>query len=80
MKEAQTEEWLEHWKVRTKKGDVVRFLGEGGLEFQLERALRVLKPEEQYTVAGLYADSWGVSYYLEGIPNRTFPEDMFERI
>jgi len=72
--------WQAEWGVRVKKGDAVKFLGEGGFEIQLEKALRFLKPDEIYTLSGIYADKWGVSFYLDGVEDKSFPEDMFEVI
>ncbi len=70
--------WQKEWGVRVKKGDTVKFLGEGGFEIQLERALVILKTDDTYTVSGVFADAWGVSFYLEEVENKSFPEDMFE--
>lgn len=73
-------DWKEVWNVRVKGGDTVKFLGEGGFEYQLETALSVLQPSELYTIDRIHADMWGVYYYLVEVPNYSFPEDMFERI
>lgn len=74
------ENYKEKYQVKIKPGDKMRFLGEGGYPFQLERALRHLTPGEIYTVSNVYVDEWGVYLYFEGIPNKSFPEDMFEKV
>lgn len=66
--------------VRANIGDRVKFMGEGGYEIQLERAMQVLTEGEIYIISDLFIDDWGVSFYLEGIPRKSFPEDMFMRL
>jgi len=66
--------------VKANIGDEVMFMGEGGFDIQLENALKVLTKGEIYKLSDLFIDDWGVSFYLEGIPRKSFPEDMFMRL
>lgn len=63
-------------KVRTTNAEVV-YTAENGLDYQKERADRILKRGETYEVEKVYVDEWGVYFYLKGIPNRCFNQDMF---
>lgn len=77
---SKVKDWIEFWGVKAKKGDIVKFIGEGGSWLQLERAKEHLTVGEIYTIDYVYADIWGVYYYLEEVKNKSFPEDMFERL
>lgn len=79
-KNKTTEDWIKEFGVRVKKGDNVKFIGEYHMEFPLEKALKVLKVGEVYTIDFLFVDMWGVYYHLVEVPNKSFPEDMFEVI
>lgn len=58
-------------------GDIVEYLSRNASTFQLEQADLVFEKGKRYTVSDIFADSWGIYLYFEGIPNKSFRSEMF---
>lgn len=61
-----------------KKGDQIRFTGEGGYDSDKERANKYLTVGEVYTVDIIDIGNWMSDVYLQDFPDVDFNTVMFE--
>ncbi|MCU7378150.1 hypothetical protein OBO34_07255 [Clostridiales Family XIII bacterium ASD5510] len=66
--------------IWTAKGEKVRFLGENGMELELDEAKQNLVVGGEYTVERVNVGRWCSYVHLVEVPDKEFNSVMFENV